>query len=137
GWRFLTGDQASIDALCGAVGFRYAYDPRTDQFAHPSVLIILTPDGRISRYFFGIEFPSRDLRLAVAEAAEGHAGSFVDPLLLFCYRYGPATGRYGVAVLRILRAAGLTTAIVVALTIWWLSRRHRRSPLPGSIAPAK
>src|SRR5205807_426821 len=80
GWRFLTGDKSSIESLCGAVGFRYSYDPRTDQYAHPSALIVLTSEGRISRYFFGIEFPSRDLRLAVAEASEGKTGSLVNPL---------------------------------------------------------
>jgi len=127
GWRFLTGEQGSIDALCSAVGFRYTYDPRRGQYAHPSALIVLTPDGRVSRYFFGIEYPSRDLRLAIAEAAAGKSSSLVDPLLLLCYQYDPATGRYGLAILRILRTLGIATAAGVALGVWLLARRHRRS----------
>src|SRR5262249_15165927 len=90
GWRFLTGDSRSIDALCDAIGYRTAVDPRNGRFAHPSAIVVLTPDGRISRYFFGIEYASRDLRLAIAEASEGKSGSMVDPLLLFCYQYDPA-----------------------------------------------
>jgi protein SCO1/2 len=130
GWRFLTGEPRSVDALCAAVGFRFSYDRRTDRFAHPSALIVLTPDGRVSRYFFGVEYPSRDLRLALAEAAEGKTGSLVDPLLLFCYQYDPATGRYGLAVLRMLRVLGVATAAAVALGVFLLSRRHRRSASP-------
>jgi protein SCO1/2 len=127
GWRFLTGEQGSIDALCSAVGFRYRYDPVRGQFAHASALIVLTPDGRVSRYFFGIEYPSRDLRLAIAEASAGKSASLVDPLLLLCYQYDPATGRYGLAVLRILRVLGVLTATGIALGMYLLGRRHRRS----------
>jgi protein SCO1/2 len=126
-WRFLTGSKESIDALCGAVGFRTSYNERTGQYAHPSAVIIVAPDGRISRYFFGIEYPSRDLRLAVAEASSGRTGSIVDPILLFCYQYDPATGRYGLAVLRLLRGGGLLTAVVVGIVITRLARRHRRT----------
>jgi protein SCO1/2 len=126
-WRFLTGERASIDSVCAAVGFRYAYDAARDQYAHASALIVLTPDGRVSRYFFGIEYPSRDLRLAIAEAAEGKSGSLVDPLLLLCYQYDPATGRYGLAIFRILRSLGVVTTAGIALGIWLLARRHRRS----------
>jgi protein SCO1 len=126
-WRFFTGSRDAIDALCGAVGFRTSYDVRTGLYAHPSALIIVAPDGRISRYFFGIEYPSRDLRLAIAEASAGKTGSIVDPVLLFCYQYDPATGRYGIAVLRLLRGGGVVTAFLVAIVIGRLARRHRRA----------
>ncbi len=126
-WRFLTGSRESIEALCGAVGFRTSYNERTGQYAHPSALIIVAPDGRISRYFFGIEYPTRDLRLAVVEASAGKTGSIVDPILLFCYQYDPATGRYGLAVLRLLRGGGLVTALIVGIVITRLARRHRRT----------
>src|SRR5262245_5629906 len=116
-WRFLTGNRESIEALCGAVGFRTSYNEGTGQYAHPSALIIVAPDGRISRYFFGIEYPTRDLRLAVAEASAGRTGSIVDPILLFCYQYDPATGRYGLAILRLLRGAGFVTALIVGIVI--------------------
>jgi protein SCO1 len=126
-WRFLTGSREAIDALCGAVGFRTSYDDRTGQYAHPSALIIVAPDGRISRYFFGIEYPARDLRLAIAEASAGKTGSIIDPVLLFCYQYDPATGRYGLAVLRLLRGGGILTAVVIGIVILRLARRHRRA----------
>ncbi|RPH37042.1 MAG: SCO family protein [Planctomycetota bacterium] len=131
-WRFLTGRQESIDALCRAVGFRTSYNERTGQYAHPSALIIVAPDGRISRYFFGIEYPTRDLRLAIAEASAGKTGSIVDPVLLFCFQYDPATGRYGLAVLRLLRAGGLVTAVIVGIVIVRLARRHRRTRIVPS-----
>ncbi len=131
-WRFLTGNRESIEALCGAVGYRTTYDARTGLYAHPSAVIIVAPDGRISRYFFGIDYPSRDLRLAIAEASAGKTGSIVDPILLFCYQYDPATGRYGIAVLRLLRGGGLVTAVIVGLVILRLARRHRRSRIVSS-----
>jgi protein SCO1/2 len=137
GWRFLTGEPRSIDALCNAVGFRVVYDRRTDQYAHAAALIVLTPDGRVSRYLFGIEYPSRDLRLAIAEASSGKSGSLVDPLLLFCYRYDPATGRYGVAIFRILRTAGVVTAAALAMVVLTLARRHRRFRTAVQAAPVE
>lgn len=129
GWRFLTGEAASIERLCAAVGFRTTYDARTGRYAHASAIVVLTPDGRVSRYLFGIDFPSRDLRLALAEAAEGRSGSVVDPLLLYCYQYDPATGRYGLAVMRLMRTGGAATAVALAAVILVLARRHRRAPL--------
>jgi protein SCO1 len=128
-WRFLTGRRESIEALCLAVGYRTSYDARTTLYAHPSAVVIVAPDGRISRYFFGIDYPSRDLRLALAEASAGRTGSIVDPILLFCFQYDPATGRYGLAVLRLLRGGGLVTAVIVGFVILRLARRHRRSRL--------
>lgn len=129
GWRFLTGDKASIGRLCDGVGFRYTFNPDTGQYGHAAAIFVLTADGRIARALFGLDFPSRDLRLAIAEAAEGKTGSIVDPLLLYCYRYDPATGRYGLSVLRLLRAGAVATAVALAAAIALLARRHRRLKL--------
>ncbi len=114
GWHFLTGDAASIQQLTQAVGFRYAYDGGKDQYAHAAGIMVLTPQGRISRYFYGIEFSPRDLRLALVEAAANTIGSPVDRLLLFCYHYDPATGRYTLVVRRALQLAGLATVLSLA-----------------------
>jgi protein SCO1/2 len=129
GWRFLTGDRESIERLCRSIGFRYSADPETGRFAHAAAVVVATADGRVSRTLFGIDYRARDLRLALAEAAEGKTGSIVEPLLLYCYRYDPETGRYGVAVLRLVRTGGLATAATVAVWIAVLSRRHRRRKL--------
>lgn len=106
GWHFLTGDEANIKALTDAVGFHYKYDPKTDQFAHASGIMILTPDGRLSRYFYGVEYSPRDLRLGLVEGSQDKIGSPVDALLLFCYHYDPQTGKYGAVAINSLRAAG-------------------------------
>ena len=95
GWHFLTGDEANIKALTDAVGFHYKYDAATDQFAHASGIMILTPDGRLSHYFYGVEYAPRDVRLGLVEASQNKIGSPVDQILLFCYHYDPATGKYG------------------------------------------
>jgi protein SCO1 len=111
GWRFLTGDAPSIDLLTQAVGFRYAWDAETKQFAHPAGVVVLTPDGRIARYMYGIEYAPKDLRLALVEASAGRIGSPVDQLLLYCYRYDPITGKYGAVIMRIVRLAGVLTVL--------------------------
>jgi protein SCO1/2 len=127
GWRFLTGDAAPIRTLAGAVGFRFAWDEGGRQFAHVPVLIVLTPDGRIARYFTGVEVPPRDLRLGLIEAASRRIGTTVDRLLLYCYRYDATTGRYTALVERALRIGGaLTLAGLVAL-VAVLRRRERRT----------
>ena len=105
-WHFLTGDQTSIDRLTKAAGFRYVWDKDTNQFAHPTGVIVLTPDGRLARYLFGIEYGPRDLRYALVEASNGKVGSAVDTLLLYCYHYDPMTGRYGLVIMRAIRLAG-------------------------------
>jgi protein SCO1 len=112
GWHFLTGQDAEIKRLANAVGFRYAYDPDSKQFAHASVIMILTPEGRISRYFYGIQYPERDLRLGLVEASEGKIGSAVDQILLFCYHYDPHTGKYGLLISRLIQLAGLLTVLI-------------------------
>src|ERR671920_2056437 len=113
GWHFLTGDKASIDALARAVGFRYVWDEQSKQFAHASAIMVATPSGRLSHYFYGIDYAPRDLRLALVEASEGKIGSPVDTLLLYCYHYDPATGRFAL-VMGVLRVLGVLTVIGLA-----------------------
>jgi protein SCO1 len=125
GWHFLTGDQASIDRLTKAAGFRYAWDEETRQFAHPTGIIVVTPDGRMARYLFGIEYGPRDLRLAIVEASAGKVGSPVDSLLLYCYHYDPMTGRYGLAIMRAMRIAGAATVLALGGFVFVMLRRER------------
>ena len=125
GWHFLTGDQESIARLTRAAGFRYTWDAATKQFAHPSGIVVLTPEGRLARYLFGIEYGPRDLRFALVEASSGRVGSKVDALLLFCYHYDPATGRYGLVIMRTIRVAGAATVVALAAFITIMVRRER------------
>lgn len=129
GWHFFTGDEPQIHALASALGFRYAYDPETKQFAHASAIMILTPEGRISRYLYGIQFPSRDLRLGLVEASEGKIGTPIDQVLLFCYHYDPVTGKYGLLISRVIKAAGLVTILAIGIMFLWL-RRGEHYALP-------
>jgi len=122
GWHFLTGDEPQIKQLADAVGFRYAYDPDTKQFAHASAIMLLTPEGKISRYFYGIQFPSRDLRLGLVEASEGKIGTPVDQVLLFCYHYDPATGKYGLLISRVIQAGGALTVLILGVAMLILFR---------------
>lgn len=126
-WHFLTGDQASIQRVTQAAGFRYTWDEETKQFAHPSGIIVTTPDGRLARYLFGIEYGPRDLRLSLVEASAGKIGSPADQLLLFCYHYDPMTGRYGMAIMKVLRVAGVGTVLAIAGFIFVMVRRERRA----------
>ena len=130
-WHFLTGRKADIDRLAQTVGFSYSYDEKTDQYAHAAGLSILTPDGKIARYLFGIDFAPRDLRLAMVEAADRKIGSPVDTVLLYCYHYDPATGAYGLMAMRIVRIAGVL--FVLAMVAGWVVlRRRERRGLYGS-----
>lgn len=122
GFHFLTGREESIKRLTDAVGFRYKYDPSIDQFAHPAAITILTPERRVSRYLYGIEYAPRDLRLALVEAADGRIGTIVDKALLLCYHYDPTTGKYGFAVMSLLRLGGILT-VGAFLAFVWVSRR--------------
>ena len=115
GWHFLTGTQASIDRLTEAVGFRYAFDEKIGQFAHGAAIEVVTPKGTIARYFYGIEFSPRDLRLGLIEASGERIGSIVDDVLLFCYHYDPSTGKYGATVLGMVRVAGIATILAFAV----------------------
>jgi protein SCO1/2 len=127
GWRFFTGDQANIDELCEAVGFRYMYDEKTGQFAHASGVFVLTPEGTLSRYLSGVQFSPRDLRLSIVEASAGKVGSAADQVMLMCYMYDPITGKYGVAIMRAVRAAGVATVGAMGFGIFVMVRRERRS----------
>jgi protein SCO1/2 len=129
GWHFLTGDAANIKALTDAVGFHYKYDPVTDQFAHASGIMILTPDGRLSRYFYGVEYSPRDVRLGLVEASQNKIGSPVDQILLFCYHYDPSTGKYGALVMNMVRIAGAGFVLVCGTFLLIVFRREKRSEL--------
>ncbi len=131
GWHFLTGDEATIQQLTQAVGFRYRYDTERKEYAHASGIIILTPDGRISRYFYGVEYAPRDVRFGLIEAAGGKIGSPVDQLLLLCYHYDPVTGKYGVLITRSLRLAGAATVLGIGGFIVLSLRRDRRQKVVG------
>jgi protein SCO1/2 len=124
GWHFLTGSPRSIAALTKAVGFRYAYNASIDQYAHVSGIMVLTPEGRLSRYFYGIEYGPRDVRLALIEAADRRIGTPADQLLLYCFHYDPKSARYSFAVMRIVRTLGLATVLATAGTIVILRRRE-------------
>jgi protein SCO1/2 len=125
GWHFLTADEASIARITSAVGFRYHWDETTSQFAHASAIYVATPQGKLARYFYGIEYAPRDLRLGLIEAAENRIGSPVDQLLLYCYHYDPATGKYGAAVMNMMRVGGVVTLIALAVLLLALRRRSR------------
>jgi protein SCO1 len=125
GWHFLTGDKASIDALAESVGFHYVWDEQSKQFAHASAIMVATPQGRLSHYFYGIDYSPKDLRLALVEASEGRIGSPVDTLILYCYHYDPATGRFA-PVMAVLRVAGVLTVLGLVALIYLLHRRTRR-----------
>jgi protein SCO1/2 len=131
GWHFLTGDQKSIDALTRAAGFRYSYDAATNQFAHASGIMLATPDGRLARYFYGIEYAPRELKLGIMEASANKIGTPVDQLLLYCYHYDPATGKYGLAILNIVRLAGMLTVIGIVVLLVALRRRNVDSAPEG------
>jgi protein SCO1 len=125
GWHFLTGSAASIDALTKAVGFQYQYDAQTNQYAHATAIMVLTPEGHISRYFYGVDFPPKDLRLGLVEASQKKIGNPVDAVLLYCYHYNPATGKYGAMVANILRLGAALTIVLLGgmiLILWRLDR---------------
>lgn len=133
GLRFLTGDEAEIRRLADAVGFRYRYDETTGRYAHAAGLVVLTPDGVISRYLYGVEFPRRDLRLALVEASDGKIGTTADGFLLLCYHYDPTTGKYGLAIMNVLRLAGLLTVGALGGAIILMLRRDRQAPPDGPL----
>lgn len=139
GLHFLTGDEADIRRLTAAIGFRYQRAPESgpgkSQFAHVAGVVVATPEGKVSRYFLGINYPSRDVRLALVEAADGKTGSLVDQVLLFCFHYDPATGRYSALTMNAVRAAGLVTVAVLALGVTLMLRRerHRSEDPPADV----
>jgi len=133
GWHFLTGDAASIERITDAVGFRYHYDEATKQFAHASGIMVATPEGKLSRYFYGIDYPARDLRLGLIESSQSKIGSPVDQLLLYCYHYDPATGKYGAAVMRVMRIAGVATLLTIIAMFFLLRPRNRQQVTRGAV----
>jgi protein SCO1/2 len=135
GWHFLTGDEASIKSLTDTVGFHYKYDPISKQFAHASGIFVITPEGKIARYFYGIEYKPRDFRLGLVEASANKIGSATDQMLLFCYHYDPTTGKYGMAITQITRALGTATVLALGSFVFIMIRRERHShPAAGRSA---
>ncbi len=130
-WHFLTGDAANIKRLTDAAGFRYLWDDQTNQFAHASGIMVLTPEGKLARYFYGIDYPPRDLRLGLVEASQNKIGTPVDALMLYCYHYDPATGKYGAVVMNIVRLAGAVTVVLIVGLLLVLRRRS------GGASPAR
>ncbi len=134
GWHFLTGDAPAIDAVSKAVGFRYVYNEASKQFVHAAGLAIATPTGRLSRYFYGIDFPPKDVQFGLIESSKGKIGSPIARLLLFCYHYDPTTGKYTLAIVNILRVIGTATALGVAGYVVAMLRRDRRSTRRSGLA---
>ena len=134
GWHFLTGKADAIAALTQAIGFRYVYDKKKDEYAHASGIVIFTPEGKAARYLYGVEFSPRDTRLALIEAANNTIGNPVDQILLFCYHYDPLTGKYGVIIMNVLRLAGSATAIALGSFMVVMFRRDRRKAAAGGEA---
>jgi protein SCO1 len=128
GWHFLTGPAESINALTKAVGFQYQYDARLNQFAHATAIMVLTPQGRISRYFYGVDFPPKDLRMGLVEASQGKIGNAVDQVLLYCYHYDPATGKYGAVIVNILRLAAAATILILGGFLLIMIRLEKSLP---------
>lgn len=126
GWHFLTGAQDSITRLTAAVGFRYVFDEATQQFGHASGIVVLTPQGKISRYFYDVHFSGRDLRFGLIEAAGNRIGSPIDQVLLFCFHYDPTAGRYGAAIMNLVRTGGVLTMLTLGVFFGWLWRQERR-----------
>ena len=131
GWHFLVGRQDAIDRLTQAAGFQYEYDPKTRQFAHATAIMLLTPEGRIAQYYYGVEYPPKDLRLGLVEAGKGRIGSVVDQLLLYCYHYDPEKGKYSATVLAVLRLAAVATMLCLGTFIVLMIRRGPVQDLQG------
>jgi len=127
GWHFLTGTEANVRAITDALGFHYKYDPKTDQYAHASAIMILTPAGKVSKYFYGVEYSPRDLRLGLVEASNEKIGTPVDEVLLFCFHYDPTTGKYGAMTMNLVRGSGVAVVLVGGLAIVFALRRESRA----------
>ncbi len=134
GWHFLTGNQRDIDRLAASIGYHYTFDPRTDQYAHPDGVIVLTPQGKVARYFFRLHYPAQGLRLGLVEAASNRIGTPLDALALLCYHYDPQTGSYSLAFMKVLRLGGLLTIMLMVTglaTLKLRDRQHRRETPPA------
>lgn len=133
GWHFLTGDAQAIEALTRSIGFRYAWDDETRQYAHPAGIVVATPEGRIARYLYGVEYAPKDLRFGLVEASAGRVGTPVDHLLLYCYQYDPVRGRYGATILRTLRFLAILTVVGLVSLIAVMRLRERTAPARGDV----
>lgn len=131
GWHFLTGDSGAIKALTEDIGFRYIYDRDRNEYAHAAGITVLTPQGQVSRYIFGIDFPPRDVRLALVESGDGKIGSLIDQAMIYCFHYNPTLGRYSAAAMRLLRVAAAMTLVAVVLMIVLLRRRETKTQQSG------
>jgi protein SCO1 len=129
GWHLLTGDEASIVRITQATGFTYQWDKVSGQFAHPSGVLVVTPDGTLSRYFYGVEYSPKEMRMALVESGHGKIGQLVDELLLFCYHYDPETGRYGATVMNLVRLGGILTVGAMVTFFVLMRRRDNRTPM--------
>jgi len=125
GWHFLTGSKESIDSLTKGANFRYSFDEKSNLFAHAAGIMLLTPDGRISRYFYGVEYPARDVRLGLVDASAGKIGTPIDRALLFCYQYDPTSARYSASILKIIRLGGILTILGLVAGMLIFRRRDR------------
>jgi len=137
GWHFLTGDEANVRALTDAIGFHYKYDPKTDQYAHASAIMILTPEGRVSKYFYGVEYSPRDIRLGLVDASHNRIGTPVDEVLLFCFHYDPATGKYGAVAMNLLRITAAAFLLVGGMAIVIALRRDSRGRRQSTRQPGQ
>lgn len=137
-WHFLTGTEASIRLLTDTVGFHYVYDAQTKQYAHPTGMLVLTPEGKISKYVYGIDYGPRDLRFALIEASDHKVGSPVDRLVLYCYHYDPTTGKYGLVLLNVLRLGGVITVLMIGgfILVMWRHEKRVRAEQGGPERPA-
>lgn len=126
GWHFLTGTQEAIDKVTAAAGFSYKWDDKSNQFAHAAGVMVVTPDGKMSRYFYGIDYSPKDIKFGVMESAESKVGSPTEKLLLYCYHYDPATGKYGLAILRVMRLSGVATLIGLGAMIFVFWRKNKK-----------
>ena len=131
GWHFLTGQEPQIKQLADSVGFRYAFDPDSHQYAHASGIMVLTPQGKVSKYFYGVTYPSRDLRLGLVDASSEKIGTVADEVLLYCYHYDPHTGKYGLLISRVLQLGGVVTVLIGGVFLIFLFRGEHYSPPSG------
>ncbi|PYU42453.1 MAG: SCO family protein [Acidobacteria bacterium] len=134
GWHFLTGSRESVEAATKAANFRFSFDAKNNLFAHASGVLLLTPDGRISRYFYGVEYPGRDMRLGLVDASAGKIGTPLDHVLLFCYHYDPTAATYSASILRIIRLAGVLTILCLVGGIL-ISRRRETLAAARNLSP--
>ncbi len=126
GWHFLTGKADQINALTKAVGFQYQFDTRTEQYAHATAIVLLTPDRHVAEYFYGVEFSPKDLRLGLVQASQGRIGNVADQILLYCYHYDPRTGKYGAIISNVLRLAGVATMLILGAFVFIMYRADAR-----------